>query len=233
MFLDMSKAFVKVWHEGLVLKMKKNGINGNILKMLENYLSNRKQRVVLNGFDSPWEDILSGVPQGSVLGPLMFLIYINDLTDTISANIKLFADDSSLFIKVADIDLAQETLASDLDKITQWANTWKMKFNPEISKQAIEVIFTRRYAKGKGDHPLLTFNNIPVAREASTKHLGIILDERLAFNQHIVEKIEKAKKGLSLMKFLSSFVNRKTLELTFTPQIEDHKKLLEKSKKII
>lgn len=221
-FLDMSKAFDKVWHEGLVLKMKQNGINGNLLKMLENYLSSRKQRVVLNGVDSPWEDILSGVPQGSVLGPLMFLIYINDLTDTISANIKLFADDSSLFIKVADIDLAQETLASDLDKITQWANIWKMKFNPDISKQAIEVIFTRRYARGKGDHPLLTFNNIPVARETSTKHLGMILDERLAFNKHIVEKIEKAKKGISLMKFLSGFVNRKTLELTFKMHVRPH-----------
>ena len=68
--------------------------------MLENYLSNRKQRVILNGIESSWEPILSGVPQGSVLGPLLFLIYINDLTQNISANIKLFADDSSLFIKV-------------------------------------------------------------------------------------------------------------------------------------
>ena len=221
-FLDMSKAFDKVWHEGLISKMRQNGINGNLLKMLESYLSNRKQRVVLNGVDSPWEEIQSGVPQGSVLGPLMFLIYINDLTDNISANIKLFADDSSLFIKVRDIHLAQETLTNDLDKITCWAKKWRMKFNPEISKQAIEVIFTSRYSKGKGDHPLLTFNDIPVARQDSTKHIGMILDEKLSFNQHIIEKIEKAKKGLSLMKFLSTFINRKTLDLTFKMHVRPH-----------
>ena len=97
-FLDISKAFDKVWHPGLIFKLKQNGINGNLLLMLQNYLSNRKQRVVLNGIESTWEPIISGVPQGSVLGPLLFLIYINDLTQNILANIKLFADDSSLFI---------------------------------------------------------------------------------------------------------------------------------------
>ena len=118
LFLDMSKAFDKVWHEGLISKLKQNGINGLLLKSLENYLSNRKQSVVLNGLESPWESIYSGVPQGSVLGPLMFLIYINDLTDNISENIKLFADDSSLFITVTNVDLAQQTLMKDLDIIS-------------------------------------------------------------------------------------------------------------------
>ena len=174
--------------------------------MLGNYLTNRKQRVVLNGIESPWEDIVSGVPQGSVLGPLMFLIYINDLTDNISANIKLFADESYLFIKVIDINLVQSTLMGDLEKITLWAKTWKMKFNPEISKQAIEVVLSKY---DKGFHPALTFNDIPVARKDSTKHLGMVLDNKLNFRTHILEKIEKAKKGLSLTKFLSKYVNRK------------------------
>ena len=77
---------------------------GNFLKTLENFLSNRKQRVLLNGTESSWEPIYYDTPQGSVLGPLLFLIYINDLTDNISTNIKLFADDSSLFIKVTDME---------------------------------------------------------------------------------------------------------------------------------
>ena len=87
-----------------------NGIKGNLLKTLNDFLSNRKQRVVLNGVESTWEHIYSGVPQGSVLGPLLFLIYINDLTDNISCNIKLFADDASLFLKVMDIDTATQGL---------------------------------------------------------------------------------------------------------------------------
>jgi len=219
-FLDISKAFDKVWHSGLIFKLKQNGISGNLLMMLENYLSNRKQRVVLNGIESTWEPIMSGVPQGSVLGPLLFLIYINDLTQNISANIKLFADDSSLFIKVSDIDVAQQTLMDDLDKITIWANQWKMKFNPDVTKQAIEVIFSSKY--NKGNHPPLSFNGIPVARKDSTKHLGIILDEKLNFRKHILESIEKAKKGLSLMKFLTKFVDRKTLVMTYTMHVRPH-----------
>ena len=221
-FLDISKAFDKVWHSGLIFKLKQNGISGNLLNMLKNYLMDRKQRVILNGIESSWEPIFAGVPQGSVLGPLLFLIYINDLTQNISANIKLFADDSSLFIKVDNVETAHQTLMSDLDTITAWARRWKMKFNPEISKQAIEVVFSCKYDKTRLDHPPLFFNEIPVARKKSTKHLGIILDEKLNFREHILEAIEKAKKGLSLMKFLSSFVNRKTLVLTYTMHVRPH-----------
>ena len=221
-FLDISKAFDKVWHSGLIFKLKQNGIHGKLLNMLEHYLSNRKQRVILNGIESSWEPILSGVPQGSVLGPLLFLIYINDLTQNISANIKLFADDSSLFIKVDDALVAHQTLMNDLNTISAWARTWKMKFNPDISKQAIEVVFSCKYGKTRGDHPPLSFNEIPVARKTSTQHLGIILDEKLSFREHILEAIEKAKKGLSLMKFISKFVDRKTLVLTYTMHVRPH-----------
>ena len=219
-FLDISKAFDKVWHPGLLFKLKQNGIGGNLLNTLENYLCDRKQRVVLNGNDSNWEPICSGVPQGSVIGPLLFLLYINDLTDNISANIKLFADDSSLFVKVSNVEAAHRTLKHDLDVITSWANQWKMKFNPDISKQAVEVVFSSKY--NRVAHPNLCFNGIPVARNASTKHLGVILDEKLSFQKHIVQKIEKAKKGLSLMKFLSKYVNRKTLVLTYSMHVRPH-----------
>ena len=96
-FLDISKAFDKVWHEGLIFKLKQNGISGSLLRLFENYLCNRKQRVVLNGSCSDFFTIESGVPHGSVLGPLLFLIYINDLETNIKSNIKFFADDTMLF----------------------------------------------------------------------------------------------------------------------------------------
>ena len=96
-FLDISKAFDKVWHNGIIFKLKQNGISGNLLNLLSNFLRNRKQRVVLNGQTSSWTEVNAGVPQGSILGPLLFLIYTNDLANLMISNAKLFADDTSLF----------------------------------------------------------------------------------------------------------------------------------------
>ena len=140
-FLDISKAFDKVWHEGLIYKLKQNGVKGNLLETLTNFLNDRKQRVVLNGQHSKWANIEAGVPQGSILGPLLFLIYINDLPDNLISNSKLFADDTSLFSVINDKHLSANKLNQDLNRINNWAFQWKMSFNPDPSKQAQEVIF--------------------------------------------------------------------------------------------
>ena len=141
-FLDISKAFDKVWHDGLILKLKNHGISGPLLALIESYLSNRKQRIVLNGKCSEWSSITAGVPQGSVLGPLFFLVYINDLVDDLSSDAKLFADDTSLFTIVYDENIAAEQLNNDLKIISEWAYQWKMQFNPDKTKQAVQVIFS-------------------------------------------------------------------------------------------
>ena len=96
-FLDIPKVFDKIWLPGLIFKIKSFGISGDLLELIKNFLSNRFQRVVLNGHTSEWEKNNAGVPQGSILGPQFFLIYINDLADGISSIVKLFADDTSLF----------------------------------------------------------------------------------------------------------------------------------------
>ena len=155
-FLDISKAFDKVWHEGLLFKLKQNGISGNLLNVITDFLYQRKQRVVLNGQHSSWTNVQAGVPQGSILGPLFFLIYINDLSDGLTSNPKLFADGTSLFSVVQNINSTANDLNSDLIKISDWAFQWKMRFNPDPKKQAQEVIFSRKI--NKIDHPSLYFD---------------------------------------------------------------------------
>ena len=112
-FLDIPKVFDKVWHEVLIFKLKTYGVKGNLLKLLENYLTDRQQRVVLNGRTSSWQNVYAGVPQWSVLGPLLFLIYINDLPDELTSMCKIFSGDTSLFSKVIDKNNSNSQLNSD------------------------------------------------------------------------------------------------------------------------
>ena len=135
--------------------MKQNGILGNLLETLTDFLKNRKQRVALNGQNSSWVNIEAGVPQGSILGPLLFLIYINDLPDNLSTNVKLFADDTSLFSVVHDVAISSCDLNYDLNRVRKWAFQWKMSFNPEPSKQAQGVISTRKLQKKYYPHYIL------------------------------------------------------------------------------
>ena len=120
-FLDLSKTFDKVWHEDLVFKLEQNGISGKLLRLIKNFLSNKKQRVVLNGQCSSWMDVQAGVPQGSILGPLLFLIYINNLLDNLVSNLKLFADDTSLFPTVTGPNVMANQINNDLHNISTWA----------------------------------------------------------------------------------------------------------------
>ena len=146
-FLDISKAFDKVWHSGLLFKLQAYGVEGQLLALLKAYLHDRQQRVVLNAQTPDWRKVNSGVPQGSVLGPLLFLIFINDLPDGITSLCKIFADDTSLFSKVYDIDISAKELNSDLENISKWAFQWKMQFNPDPNKQANEVYFSKKNKK--------------------------------------------------------------------------------------
>ena len=123
LLLDISKAFDKVWNDSLIFKLRQNGIRGDIINILREILLNRKQSVVLNCHYSSWPDFRTGVSQGSILGSLLFLIHINDLSDGLKSKCKLFADDTSLFSMVYDIN----TSASDLNEdLGNWAFRWKL-----------------------------------------------------------------------------------------------------------
>ena len=120
------------------------GISGELYNLVESYLLGRLQRVVLNGQTSSLRPVLAGVPQGSILGPLLFLIYINDLPNELKSNVKLFSDDTSLFIIVKDKIQSANTLNNDLMLISKWVYNWKMLFNPDPCKPAQEVLFSRK-----------------------------------------------------------------------------------------
>ena len=136
-FLDISKAFDRVWHKGLLLKLNFVGIRGSLLLWFPDYLTNRRQRVVLPGDCSDWTLTKAGVPQGSILGPLLFLIFINDLVSDIETNIRLFADDTSLCIIVETPQSAARKLNNDLSKIKAWASKWLVTFNPSKSESLL------------------------------------------------------------------------------------------------
>ena len=131
--LDFAKAFDKVSHEFLIHKLRCYGISGKLLSWIKNFLFLRKQRVILGEGESDWSEVLSGVPQGSVLGPLLFIIYINDMPDKIKSNVLLYADDSKLISTIRD-SRDNLSLQADIDHLINWSVTWKMSLNFEKCK---------------------------------------------------------------------------------------------------
>ena len=221
-FRDISKAFDKVWHDGLIFKLKSYGVEGGLLLLIKNYLHNREQRVVLNGQTSEWRKIKAGVPQGSVLGPLLFLIYINDLPDGVTSICKIFADDTSLFSKILDVNKSVNELNSDLERTNQWAYHWKMQFDPDPKKQANEVIFSRKSVSHGLSHPSIKFNERDIKKCNHQKHLGVILDSSLNFNTHIDQKIKKYNKLIGLLRRLSVNLPQNALLTIYKSFIRPH-----------
>ena len=137
-YLYISKAFDRVWHDGLIYKLKRCGVSGQLLSLIKSFLRDRKQRTVLNGQCSNCGDILARVPQGSILGPLF------------------------LFTIALETNEAAEHMNHDLQLVTQWANDWRTSFNPDPQKQAVELLFSKK--RNEIDHPVILFNNISLKR---------------------------------------------------------------------
>ena len=209
-FFDISKAFDKVWHKGLLFKMRRAGIRGKLLAWFCDYLLNRFQRVLIPGGISDLRHVQAGVPQGSILGPLLFLIYINDIVDDIRANINLFADDTSLSMVVSDPAAAGTVLQTDIDTITRWAQKWLVKFNPAKSESL--VISRKRF---KTNHPGLFMSNTEIPPVTSHKHLGIFLSSDGSWDSHISNSIKKAWKRIGVMRHLKTRLDRLSLQIMY------------------
>ena len=146
---------------------------------------------------------MSGIPQGSVLGTLLFLIYISDLHDGRKALCKIFADDTSLFSKVYDTHKSASELKDDLEKKSDWIYQWKMQFNPDPNKHANEFIFSQKTSSNNLLHPPIKFNINDISKCHHQKHSGIVLDSKLNFSAHIDHKIKRCNRIIGLIRRLS------------------------------
>ena len=190
--------------------MKSVGINGPLLSWFSDYLSSRRQRVIIPGTFSDWSGTEAGVPQGSILGPLLFLLYINDIVQEIESDIKLFADDTSLSMIVDHPITACRTLTSDIDKIQQWANKWLVTFNPSKTES---MIITRK--TNKPYHPPLNMYNEQISEVTCHKHLGIFLSNDCSWHNHIEYTKTKAWLKINIMRKLKFVIDRNSLEIIY------------------
>ena len=176
--MDFSKAFDKVPHQRLLLKLWRYGIRGKTHKWITSFLTQRKQRVVLEGENSEWVRVESSVPQGTVTGPLYFLLFINDLPDGICTNVRLFADDCILYNSVAGPEDAGK-LQKDLDKLTAWQDKWQMEFNAA-------KCYVLRITHARSLHQYsYTLNNTTLQDTDSHTYLGVDISHDLTWNSHI------------------------------------------------
>ena len=206
-FLDLKKAFDTVNHDILLRKLYQYGIRGNILSWLKSYLTNRKQFVFLNDTTSATKSISCGVPQGSVLGPLLFILYINDLPKASHLLTPiLFADDTSLFIEGSSVLDTISILNNELEKITKWLASNKLTLNIVKSHY---MIFHRARIKDEKCKVLLSNSTLDHVR--FTKFLGMIIDEKLNFINHINYIKNKISKGLGIIIKARKYLNKNVL----------------------
>jgi hypothetical protein len=199
-YTDFEKAFDKVPHKRLLSKLQAYGITDEIVAWIKDFLCNRNQRVRVNGKFSTWHKVLSGIPQGSVLGPLLFIIYINDLVALCekNANIFLFADDAKLF-KHVSCPSDQVSLQQACNALSSWSDQWLMPLN--VNKCTLLRIGKINNLVNYDDY-YLTLKNVTSKLSAvtSVKDLGVTIDDRLNFNEHIHTKINKAYSILGIIK---------------------------------
>ena len=174
--MDFAKAFdkvVKVPYHRLIQKLERYGITGPVNTLVEKFLKGRKQRVAFEGMYSDWSPVISGVPRGSVIAPILFLIYINDLPNNFKSTVRLFADDTIIYITIPNCADAT-ALQQDLDKLAKWQETWQMEFHPQ--KYSVLHITRSRNPKYKQ----YTLHGHILVKDDNAKYRGVIINKTLS-----------------------------------------------------
>ena len=206
-FLDLKNAFDTVNHKILLDKLYAYGIRGNIYKWFVSYLSDRTQYVIFEGRKSDVLDIKCGVPQGSILGPLLFIIYINEICHISDLLFKIvYADDTCVLINGQDIGKLVEILNTELEKINSWLKANKLSLN---AQKTYYIVFHR--AKLKQNYNAIMINNESLSEVKSVKYLGLIIDHRLKWTDHISYTRNKISRGIGIINKAKPFLNKKAL----------------------
>ena len=212
-YLDLAKAFDKVPHCRLMSKLKAHGIDGQVGNWIKSWLTDRWQRVCLEGFYSSWSRVWSGVPQGSVLGPVLFLIFINDLDMTVTSNVLKFADDTKLF-RVVDNYQDGQMLQDDLDSVCDWADDWKMSFNTDKCKVV-------HYGKGSVNFKYRMHGQM-LGDVISEKDLGVVFSKDLKVRQQCEEAYKRASQILGLIHRTIQYRNPSVLVTLYKSMVRPH-----------
>ena len=203
------------------MKLEAYGIKGNLLKWIESFLVGRTQQVSVNGTRSDPQPVASGVPQGSVLGPQLFVIFINDIAEGLESDLFLFADDSKV-AKLIETSADQATLQRDLQRLEDWSNTWLMKFHP--GKCVVLTLGKKIDDPLPGDchHPEYKLCGHQLEHVFQERDLGVIIDSQLLFEAHIEDKVNKANSKLGLIRRVFTFLNTKSMVQMYTALVRPH-----------
>ena len=219
-YLDFSKAFDKVSHRKLIRKLWSYGIRGSLLGWISNWLLGRKQRVVLNGEESDWTDVTSGVPQGSVLGPLLFILYANDLDLGINCRIYKFADDTKLVVRIKKKNIESKSYVDNINgqknltKLVGWSDRWDMQFNESKCKVL--------HLGSNNPNFSYSMNGVWLESSKAEKDLGVFVDDKLRFSKQYLEARNKANRMLGFISRNVAHRSKEVIKTLYNAYVRPH-----------